>query len=125
MCFTKKYFQIIAQNFNIANACTIKHGVLPFKLQAVGIEHYLPIPSQFLYLLLLTRTIPFLAKKHRQKKSFRFGAVKRETAKIMAYPNQARLNVIFNKFMGQLAPVQLPPEPSAIKFEKNYVRIIV
>jgi len=104
MYFTKRYTQIITQNFHTANVCSVrwnKQTAMNFQLKAAGIEHDTPVPSQFLYLLLLTRTTPFLARKYKYRatKHFRFGEAKRDTAKMIAYPNQARLTRIFNKFM--------------------------
>jgi len=127
MSFIKKYFDIMSQNLGSSILCSItnKRTRRGFRLNSAGIENYLPIPSQFLYLLLLTRTKPFLAKKITSRKRFRFMEIKRDTAKIATYPNQVRLEQVFAKFINNIMWQQIPPEPSAVKFDKNYLKLIV
>jgi hypothetical protein len=127
MSFIKKYFDIMSQNLGSSVICSItnRRSRRGFLLNSVGIENYLPIPSQFLYLLLLTRTKPFLAKKFTSRKHFRFMEIKRDTVKIAAYPNQVRLEQVFAEFVNNIMWQQISPEPSALKFDKNYLKLIV
>jgi hypothetical protein len=127
MYFIKKYFDTVSQNIGSSVLCSIstKRTSRGIRLNSTGIENYLPIPSQFLYLLLLVRTKPYLAKKFTSRKRFRFMEVKRDTAKITMYPNQTRLEQFFAKFINSIMWQQIPPEPSSIKFHKDSLKLIV
>src|SRR5581483_4915748 len=128
MDIRRKYLRLIAQNFGSSNACTVNCTnltLLDFPLIAVGIENYMPVASQFLYLLLQTNAIPFLARKYKAKKYFHFGESRKDTVKMITYPNQVQLSYILKKFMRQFMPVQLPPENSAIKLDTKYLKLII
>jgi len=104
MLFIQKYVDIMTQNVGSATVCSTstKRTGRGLRLNSAGIENQIPLPSQFLYLLILTRTQPFLAKKYVSRKRFRFMEIKRDTAKISVYPNQARLECVFAKFINEL-----------------------
>jgi len=104
MLFLQKYIDIMTQNIGSATICSTdaKQTGRGLRLNSAGVEHQLPLPSQFLYLLILTRTQPFLAKKYVSRKRFRFMEIKRDTAKIAVYPNQARLECVLTKFLNEL-----------------------
>jgi len=104
MYFIRKYFAIISQNLGSAVLCSIsttqtRRGL---RLNSVGVEYHVPVPSHFLYLVMLTRTQPFIAKKYVSRKRFRFMEVKRDTAKIAVYPNQTRLENVFAQFITEI-----------------------
>jgi len=127
LLFIQKYGDIMTQNIGSAVLCSTrsKQTGRGLRLNSAGVEHQLPLPSQFLYLLLLARKQPFLAKKYVSRKRFRFMEIKRDTAKIAVYPGQARLERVFAKFISELMWQQISPEPSAIKFDDNYLKLIV
>jgi len=126
--FSQKYRNITSQNFLITNTCSVqwsKHTNLDHRLHSIGIENHLPIQSQFLYLLIISRTFPFLARKYPSRKKFHFGEMRSDTAKIAAYPNQTRFSAILHQFMYRLMKGQIPPEPSTIKIEGGFTKIII
>src|SRR5690242_18036054 len=117
MLFVKKYFQIIAQNYDIANNSVIicnKSSFLTFRLNSLGIENFLPIPSQYLYLFLQTNASPFLSRKYKSKKKWHFGESQTDTAKISVYAGQLQHSYALYKFMKEFMKNQLSPEQSAI-----------
>lgn len=118
MFFAKNYMQRIQQNLLSANVSELracKYNYLNFRLTAVGIEGSLPLQSQFLYILFLTKIFPFLARKHPSKKKFRFGETPGETAKIVTFNNQNSSNSLLNNFFFNILNKQLSPEFSAVK----------
>jgi hypothetical protein len=128
MYFSKKYSNLIRQNFLVTNTCGIAWATnedLVYRLHSSGIESHLAIQSYFLYLLLTTKTFPFLARKYPSKKKFHFGEARTDTTKIVAYPGQVKLSAIFHQFMHKLMKDQLSPEPSSIKLEGKFLKIII
>jgi len=124
---TKKYMRSVSRNLMASLSADITNGnkyYLDYKLIAAGIEDSLPIQSQFLYLLILTKTIPFMARKHPSKKKFRFGRNPHDTAKMVAYINQHRVGPVMRKFMYRIMPEQLSPELPAVTFSDIYTKII-
>lgn len=118
MYFTKNYMQKIQQNLLSANASELRacrYDYLNFQLTAVGIEGFLPLQSQFLYVFFLTKIFPFLARKHPSKKKFRFGETPGETAKIVSFTNQNSSSYLLNNFFYKILNKQLAPEFSAVK----------
>lgn len=128
MYFTKKYRNIISQNFLITNTADVawsKKKNSNYCLHSTGLEQFIAIQSQFFYLLLTTKTIPFLPKKYPMRKKFHFGAVCHDTLKITAYPKQINLESFLAYFMKYLMKDQLPPEQSVIKFDINFIKVII
>lgn len=128
MYFAKKYNDIVSQNLFVTNTVDIsgsKPEYINFRLCAIGIENYLPIQSQFLYLLMLTRIFPFMARKHPSKKKFRFGDYRvGDNAKFVSYINQYRVGYLIHK-LHDFMPKQLSPEYSAITFNFKYAKVII
>lgn len=126
-----KYSQILAQNFwSINTNCMLLRSNSSiewnsYRLHAVGVENYLPIQSQFLYLYILTETFPFIARKYPSTKKIRFGESFYHTGKMIVYPSQVKLDYIFHKFVHNLMKNQLSPEYAAVKPEWNYTKIII
>lgn len=126
--FSQKYRLIAAQNFLITNTSSVfwtKHTYLDYRIHSIGIENYLPIQAQFLYLLLVSKTFPFLARKYPSRKKYYFGDMRSETAKIAAYPNQHSISTILHKFMYILMKDQISPEPPTLKIEDKFTKIII
>jgi hypothetical protein len=99
---------------------------LRFKLVSVGVENFLPIVSQCLYLFILTmRKKPFFARKHPSKKKTRFGEVVGDTAKYATYVNEYDTKKLLPKLYFKLMRRQLSPEEPSIKLYIKYTKIIV
>lgn len=128
MYFTRKYRNIISQNLLVTNTCSIhwsNRNDFNYCLNSIGLEQYLTIQSQFFYLLLITRAVPFLARKYSSRKKFQFNATYNATSKIAVYLSQINLAPTLHYFMSYLMKEQLPPEQASIKIEGKFTKIIV
>jgi hypothetical protein len=66
-----------------------------------------------------------MARKYPSKKKFRFGEARSDTTKMVSYPNQAQLASVFHQFTHKLMKNQISPEPSSIKLEGKFAKIII
>ena len=124
----KKYQQLFCRNllsFLISDIAFTHKRSLNISFASAGIENYIPLVSQFLYLFLLTKNQPFMARKHPSKKKYRFGESVGETAKFSSYVNHYKLGDLLKKLQFKLMRRQISPEKSAIKFDHKYIKIIV
>lgn len=125
---SKKYTKSASQNIlsKLSSDISRSHKrYLNMGLISVGIENYLPIPSQYFYLYFLTKRWPFMARKHPSKKKYRFGEMAKDTAKFISYINQFRLGRLFKKLYIKLMRGQLSPEQSAVRIDNKYIKIII
>lgn len=123
--YIKAYFKNIVPNLQYANVSTIRPIYISYQLDSLGVESHLALVSHFLYLLAITDTGPFMARKYPSQRKVRYGQVPGETAKIVVYPNNAKLRKICHFFMAVLMRRQLPPEQSAVKIYRNYTKLII
>jgi hypothetical protein len=124
----KKYTRYISSNLLSklsSDVARTSKRYLNFDFVAVGIQNHLPIPSQYLYLYMLTKSAPFMARKHPSKKKYRFGEMAKDTAKFISYINKYKLYFLFKNLYSKLMRGQLSPEDAAIRMDKKYTKVIV
>jgi len=124
----KKYTKTISQNILsklTSDVASTNRRYLSLNLVSAGVENYLPIPSQYFYLYILTKRWPFMVRKHPSKKKHRFGEIAKDTAKFISYINQFRLGKLLKKFYLKLLRGQLSPEQAAVRINRKYTKIIV
>jgi hypothetical protein len=130
MIAIKKYHKVISKNLlsALSSDASSKGNkrYLRFNLISVGVENYLPLVSQFLYLFILTKgSKSFFARKHPSKKKYRFGSTIGDTAKYATYLEQHQTAKLLTKLYYRLTRRQLSPEYSSARIDTKYTKIII
>jgi len=130
MLAVKKYHKLISKNVlsKLASDASTRGDkrYLKFNLISVGVQNFLPLVSQFLYLFILTDgSKSFFARKHPSKKKYRFGETVGDTAKYATYLEQHQMPKLLVKLYSRLMRRQLSPEESSVRIDTKYTKIIV
>lgn len=92
---------------------------------SAGIEGTEIRQSQFLYLFLLTKNFPYMARKHpTKKKNYKPFAIKYETGKISSFFGKYRESYLFDRLYHLFMAKQLSPEFPSIKLQPEISKII-
>jgi hypothetical protein len=126
MFLAKNYFNLISQNLFLTVASNLNCAVSPrFSMLSAGIEGIEIRQSQFLYLLLLTKNFPYMARKHpTKKKNYKPFTIKHETGKISSFFGKYREGYLFDRLYHFFMAKQLSPEFPSIKLQPEISKII-
>ena len=123
------YNKFISENLLASMSCDASpknnKRYLKYNLISIGVEGFLPIVSQFLYLFILTnKNKPFFARKYPSKKKYKFGDTVGDTAKYAVYINKRQSKSLLAKLYLKLMRRQLTPEKPTIWLNHTYTKII-